>query len=117
LQKKLKKLVKKRQQLLVTAKVASLVRAVSLQAAQEVEAQQRQTDLFEELKSRAKLKQDPIEKLLEIATSVTPQQRKGYFETYTTLANNAQATQQKVDDYIKKNKNAEKRCKAWRASR
>jgi hypothetical protein len=94
-----------------TAKVASLSKAVSLQAAQEVEAQQRQTDLFEELKSRAKLKQDPIEKLLEIATSVTPQQRKGYFETYTTLANDAQATQQKVDDYIKKNKNAENDAK------
>jgi hypothetical protein len=94
-----------------TAKVASLSKAVSLQAAQEVEAQQRQTDLFEELKSRAKLKQDPIEKLLEIATGVTPQQRKGYFETYTTLANDAQATQQKVDDYIKKNKNAENDAK------
>jgi hypothetical protein len=94
-----------------TAKVASLSKAVSLQAAQEVEAQQRQTDLFEELKSRAKLKQDPIEKLLKLATGVTPQQRKGYFETYTTLANDAQATQQKVDDYIKKNKNAENDAK------
>jgi hypothetical protein len=92
-------------------KGASLVRAVTLQVAQEIDAQQRQTDLFEELKSRAKLKQDPIEKLLEIATSVTPQQRKGYFETYTTLANDAQATQQKVDDYIKKNKNAENDAK------
>jgi hypothetical protein len=92
-------------------KGASLVRAVTLQVAQEIDAQKRQTDLFEELKSRAKLKQDPIEKLLEIVTSVTPQQRKGYFETYTTLANDAQATQQKVDDYIKKNKNAENDAK------
>jgi hypothetical protein len=92
-------------------KGASLVRAITLQVAQEIDAQQRQTDLFEELKSRAKLKQDPIEKLLEIVTSVTPQQRKGYFETYTTLANDAQATQQKVDDYIKKNKNAENDAK------
>jgi hypothetical protein len=92
-------------------KGASLVRAVTLQVAQEIDAQKRQTDLFEELKSRAKLKQDPIEKLLEIVTSVTPQQRKGYFETYTTLANDAQATQQKVDNYIKKNKNAENDAK------
>ena len=92
-------------------KGASLVRAITLQVAQEIDAQKRQTDLFEELKSRAKLKQDPIEKLLEIVTSVTPQQRKGYFETYTTLANDAQATQQKVDDYIKKNKNAENDAK------
>jgi hypothetical protein len=92
-------------------KGASLVRAITLQVAQEIDAQQRQTDLFEELKSRAKLKQDPIEKLLEIVTSVTPQQRKGYFETYTTLANDAQATQQKVDNYIKKNKNAENDAK------
>jgi hypothetical protein len=92
-------------------KGASLVRAITLQVAQEIDAQKRQTDLFEELKSRAKLKQDPIEKLLEIVTSVTPQQRKGYFETYTTLANDAQATQQKVDNYIKKNKNAENDAK------
>jgi hypothetical protein len=92
-------------------KGASLVRAITLQVAQEIDAQKRQTDLFEELKSRAKLKQDPIEKLLKLATGVTPQQRKGYFETYTTLANDAQATQQKVDDYIKKNKNAENDAK------
>jgi hypothetical protein len=35
-------------------KGASLVRAVTLQVAQEIDAQKRQTDLFEELKSRGK---------------------------------------------------------------
>jgi len=92
-------------------KGASLVRAITLQVAQDVEAQKRQEDLIEELKARAKLKQDPIKKILEIATGITPQQRKGYFEAYTTLENDVKDTQKKVDDYIKKHKNAENDAK------